>query len=145
MAQTYVAGAYQADGGRWVPTINGRGFWASYAAQQSQAAALAAAERAIADVRAKDAVRPAAQAALATYRTRSEIVAAGFVPGWDHGTANVGDLAVVHATGQWRRGVITKVSLKVVTVAVVTPSNPDRVQFAQGRRDNGKTDLYVQP
>lgn len=60
-------------------------------------------------------------AAAKFFRDRDEIVAAGFVPGWNGETAKEGEQAVIFGRGQWRLVTITKVTRLQVTGVYTTP------------------------
>lgn len=75
--------------------------------------------------------------------SRAQIEAAGYVPGWHGEPATVGDKAVAYGTGQWREGVVVKVTPTYVFVQYTAPSS-GRVWVTKGRRDGREsTDLYV--
>jgi hypothetical protein len=63
--------------------------------------------------------------AIMAFKTREEIEAAGFVPGWAQAGSTVepqvGELAVVWGHNGWRRAVITKVTADTVHVLFSTP------------------------
>lgn len=71
------------------------------------------------------------------FRTREEIVAQGYVPGWHGEPVEVGDRAVIYGRGQWREVIVTKVTPSYVEGVYTTPGavqENDRIR-----------DLYLNP
>lgn len=79
---------------------------------------------------------------MPSYRSRSEIEAAGFERYTDQPVA-VGDTVVIHARGWWRSATVTKVTAKYVYADVTTPTSPDLHTVGRGDRTGRMADLYV--
>lgn len=78
--------------------------------------------------------------AIRMFRSREEIEAAGFTPGWkaDAPAPVVGDLAVVFSRGNWRQGVVTKVTPSKVHIEYATRGGLDeafrlKAQYAEAK------------
>jgi len=91
------------------------------------------------------------------FRSREEIAQAGYVPGWSKPNpgggmfpvrysvpARVGDLAVVFGLGQWREGVIVKITPSYVFAQYHVASS-DRLWVGKGDRTGKSSDLYIRP
>lgn len=86
------------------------------------------------------------------FRSRDEVISAGFAPGWRQAsgrigvnvTAYIGGRAVVFGLGQWREGVIVKVTDSYVFAQYHVASS-DRLWVGKGSRTEQRTDLYIRP
>ena len=76
--------------------------------------------------------------------TRADIERAGLVPGWNGEPCRMGERAAAYGTGQWRIGIIVKVTPTYVWVRYTAPTS-GRVWDAKARRDGRDTALYVEP
>ena len=78
------------------------------------------------------------------FHSRDAVLLAGFMPGWAE-TDNVpavGGRAVVFGLGQWREGVIVKVTRSYVFAQYHVASS-DRLWVGKGDRTGQRTDLYL--
>lgn len=143
---------YAQDGATVFPAINGKQVWIGHGVHRpasdpdARRIATEAAERLIARIEAEENVTPAVVklTAMGPLRTRDDIARAGFVPGWHGEPVAVGDTVVVYGRGQWRRGLVFKVTATLVHAWVSTPASPTLMTVAKGDRTGLKgSNLYV--
>ena len=151
MART--AGAVYSDKyQRWQPTIDGRPQWVQdKAAKESEAAALAWAEKSIAKLNHEDEIWPTLRAIVSAYPTTRAVMDAGYRLSTGQ-PVEVGDEVVLFGQTRWRRAIVVKVTPARVYAEFTTPKGaarswPSVVGGVALRVSSGDkfSDLYLRP